>query len=88
MSYSLAVGDLSLGSLSLGNISTANIVGNILFSGIGYVAFMYGKRMEKPSVMIQGGILTAYSYFVSDTLWMYLIGTGLTAWIWFTRENL
>ena len=70
----------------MGNFTAANIIGNILFSGIGYVAFMYGKRMGKPRVMIQGGVLMGYSYAVSGTLWMCLIGVGLTAWIFMTRE--
>ena len=37
--------------------------------------------------MIQGGILMAYSYIVSDTVWMYIIGTALTAWVWVTRHD-
>ena len=68
------------------SFSAANILGNILFSGIGYVAFSYGKKMDNLRVMIQGGVLMGYSYLVSDTLWMYLIGTGLTAWVWMTRN--
>ena len=67
--------------------SFANIIGNLLFSSIGYVAFTYGKRMDRSKVMIQGGILMAYSYIVSDTVWMYLIGTALTAWVWVTRHD-
>ena len=69
------------------NFSLANIIGNILFSGIGYVAFMYGKRMGNTRVMIQGGVLMGYSYVVPDTFWMYAIGTGLTAWIALTRDG-
>ena len=71
----------------MGNFTIANIAGNVLFSGIGYVAFQYGRRMEKPRIMVQGGVLMGYSYIVSDTLWMYLIGAGLTAWIYLTREG-
>ena len=71
----------------MGHFTAANIIGNVLFSGIGYVAFMYGKRMDKPRVMIQGGVLMGYSYVVSETLWMYAIGFGLTAWIFMTREG-
>ena len=28
-----------------------------------------------------------YSYIVSDTLWMYAVGTVLTVWVWFTRND-
>ena len=71
----------------MGRFTVANIIGNLLFSGIGYVAFSYGKRMDNPRLMIQGGVLMGYSYFVPDTLWMYLIGAGLTAWVYLTRHS-
>lgn len=71
----------------MGNFTAANIIGNLIFSSIGYVAFSYGKKMENSRVVVQGAILMGYSYFVSNTLWMYLIGTGLTGWIYFTRHD-
>ena len=71
----------------MGRFTVANIIGNLLFSGIGYVAFSYGKRMDNTRLMIQGGVLMGYSYFVPDTLWMYLIGAGLTAWVYLTRHS-
>jgi hypothetical protein len=37
--------------------------------------------------MIQGAVLMGYSYVVSRTLWMYLIGSGLTAWVYWTRND-
>jgi hypothetical protein len=73
--------------IGLPSFSIANIAGNVLFSGIGYVAFMYGKRTDNAGIMVKGGVLMGYSYIVSDTLWMYLIGTGLTAWVWLTRNG-
>ena len=74
-------------SFGMPHFSFANIIGNLLFSSIGYIAFTYGKRMDKTRVMIQGGVLMAYSYIVSDTVWMYIIGTALTAWVWATRHD-
>ena len=73
--------------IGLPSFSIANIAGNVLFSGIGYVAFMYGKRTDNARIMIQGGVLMGYSYIVSDTMWMYLIGAGLTAWVWLARDE-
>ena len=71
--------------IGMPSFTFANIIGNVLFSGIGYVVFMYGKKMDRPSLMIKGGVLMAYSYIVSDTFWMYVIGTVLSIWVWFTR---
>ena len=64
-------------------ISPANILGNILFSGIGFVAFKYGKDQGNGRTMFLGGILMGYSYIISSTLWMYVIGSGLTAALYF-----
>jgi hypothetical protein len=69
----------------LPSFSLANIAGSVLFSGIGYIAFSYGKKMDNMRMMIQGGVLMGYSYMVPSTLWMYLIGTALTGWVWMTR---
>ncbi len=68
-------------------ISAANIFGNLLFSGIGFVAFSYGRKMGNARMMIQGGILMGYSYFVSDTFWMYASGAALTVWVWVSRDD-
>lgn len=69
------------------HFSAANIVGNLLFSSIGYIAYSYGRRMDNMRVAIQGGVLMGYSYIVSDTFWMYVIGAVLTGWIWATRND-
>lgn len=71
----------------MGHFTLASFFGNMIFSGIGYVAFMYGKKVGNMRVMVQGGILMGYSYVVSNTLWMYLIGTGLTGWVYWTRND-
>lgn len=73
--------------LGLPSFSAANIIGNLLFSGIGYIAYSYGKKMDKTRVMITGVVLMAYSYVVSDTLWMYAIGSVLTVYVWVTRND-
>ena len=69
------------------SFSAVNILGNLLFSGIGYIAYSYGKKMDKTRVMIQGVVLMGYSYVVSDTVWMYVIGAALTAWTWSGRND-
>ncbi len=65
------------------HLSPANIIGNLLFSGVGFVAFKYGKDQSSVRIMVLGGVLMGYSYVVSNTLWMYLIGSGLTAALFF-----
>ena len=56
-----------------------NLIGGFLFSGIGFVAFMYGKGQPNLRLMLLGAALMVYPYFVGNTALMYAIGTALTA---------
>jgi len=73
--------------LGMPTFSVANIIGNILFSALGYVAYSYGKSMGNWRVRGQGAVLMAYSYVVTDTLWLYAIGAALAGWVWYTRND-
>ena len=68
------------------NFSAGNIIGGLLFSGIGYVAFTYGRRNDNVRVMALGGALMAYSYFISNTVMVYVVGAALTAAIFFFKD--
>jgi hypothetical protein len=76
---------VDLGSL-VGGMTAGNLIGNIVFSGVGFVAFMYGKRQGQFKRMALGGALMLYPYFVSSTLLMCLIGAALTAAVWYARD--
>ena len=45
----------------------SNLIGGLLFGGIGFVAFVYGKRMARWPMALLGFLLMAYPYFVSQT---------------------
>ena len=45
---------------------TANCIGSLVFSGLGLVAFTYGKRMRHWTPMICGLILMLLPLFVAD----------------------
>jgi len=68
------------------SLSTASLIGNLLFGAIGFVAFVYGKRMHLWKLMLGGLALMIFPYFIADTLLMYLIGTTATATL-FLRHN-
>ncbi len=67
-------------------MTASNLIGNIIFSGIGFVAFVYGKKMALWRPMGLGLVLMVYPYFVPSTSWMYIIGVGLTAGLFFPRD--
>ena len=66
--------------------SAPNLIGNFLFSGIGFVAFVYGKKMTLWKPMAIGLALMIFPYFFSDTWLLYGIGVALTAALFVFRD--
>ncbi len=73
-------------NIALPSFSGAQIVANLLFSGIGFVAFIYGKRMHAWKPMFIGIALMAYTYFVESTLLLFGIGAILCAALFVFRD--
>jgi len=69
-----------------GDFNLVKIIGYGLFSSIGFVAFMYGKKTRSTHAMITGVALMVYPYFISSTLVIYLAGIFLTAALYFWRD--
>ncbi len=68
------------------NLSAANLIGGLLFGSIGFVAFVYGKRMNFWKPMLLGLALMVYPYFISDNAIMYVIGIFGSAALFFLRD--
>jgi len=67
------------------DFGAVNLIGGLVFGSIGFVAFIYGKRMNLWKPMLCGIALMVYPYFVSDTLVMCLIGGAGTVALFFLR---
>jgi hypothetical protein len=72
--------------LTLGNFSAANLVGGLIFGSIGFVAFVYGKRMSAWKPMFLGLALMVFPYFVESALPLYVAGTLGTGLLYFARD--
>src|SRR6266403_2273830 len=57
------------------NLSAANLIGGFVFGSIGFVAFIYGKRMNLWRPMFGGLALMIYPYFVANTVILFIVGT-------------
>jgi hypothetical protein len=68
------------------NFSAANLIGRTVFGAIGFVAFVYGKRMSLWKPMLIGIALMVYPYFVSDDKIMIVIGVFGSTALSFVRE--
>jgi len=67
------------------NFSAANLIAGVIFGSIGFVAFMYGKRMHLWKPMFLGLALMVYPYFVSNDVVMVVAGIVASASLWFVR---
>lgn len=56
----------------------ADLIGNLLFSAIGFVALAFAKKQGRWKTALIGVLLMFYPYFVSGTLMLYGVGIVLT----------
>ncbi len=63
--------------------SGASLFAGILFSSIGFVAFVYGKKQGSLKTMAIAGLLLLYPFLVTNVIAMYAIGILLTIGFFF-----
>ena len=68
------------------NLSVGNLAASLLFSGIGFVAFRYGKTTQNYRMLLMGVALMGYSYVTPTTEMNWLVGAALTVGLYFVRE--
>lgn len=68
------------------NLSFGNIIVGLIFSGIGWVAFSYGKKMGRFNMLILGAALMVSPYFTPNTAATCLVGLALTGALYFARD--
>lgn len=73
-------------NLSNMNFSWANIMAWLIFSIIGLSAFNYGRKEKNYRALTIGIVLMVYPYFVSSTLWLYVLGVGFSSLLYFWKD--
>ena len=66
--------------------SGPNFIAGLIFGSIGFVAFIYGKRMNQWRMMFAGLGLMIYPYFIANTVLLFVVGTVGSAALFFLRE--
>jgi len=72
--------------MNLSAMSGANLLAGIVFGTVGFVAFAYGKKQASWKPLAIGIILMAYPYFVTSTVWLWVIGVLLIAALFVFRD--
>ena len=67
-------------------MSAANLIGGFVFGSIGFVAFIYGKRLNLWKIMLVGLALMIFPYFIADTTIMYAVGVIGSSALLFLRD--
>lgn len=62
------------------------LIWGTIFSMLGFVFFMYGKKQSAMIPMFAGLALMIYPYFISSVIWMVVVGVILTAVPYFIRD--
>ena len=65
---------------------TAELFGGLLFSGIGLIAFGYGRRRGSMKTMGIGAALMVYPYFISNATALCVVGVVLVAALFVFRD--
>ena len=60
----------------------AALIASLVVSGIGTVAFVYGKRQSRLPHMLTGVVLGIFPYFVSNVFLIAGITIGLLGLLW------
>ena len=68
------------------NLSMWNLLAQMFFGGVGFVAFVYGKKQQDYKVLAIGVLLMAYPYFVTNTIATCAIGSVLTIALFFFHD--
>lgn len=68
------------------SLDPLNLLGSLVFSGVGFIAFRYGKTTANFSLVAVGGVLMGYSYFTPTALLTWGVGAALTVFAWSLRD--
>ena len=69
----------------IGGFTMWGLIGGFLFGSIGFIAFVYGQKNSELRPMLIGIALMVYPYFLRGTWVMYLLGTALSALLYFSK---
>lgn len=53
------------------------IVVGLVFSGVGFVYFSFGRRQANLHLIVNGLVLMVYPYFVTSVLWSVIVGVAI-----------
>jgi hypothetical protein len=59
---------------------------SLFFSGIGFVAFRYGRKVQQVPPVVLGMALMTYPLFITSIVALVTVGICLTGGLWLWRD--
>jgi hypothetical protein len=64
------------------DFDAGSLLAGLLVSSIGFVLFMYGKKMGRSPQLLTGLLLMVYPYFVPGAVWVLTLAAVLLGLFW------
>ena len=61
------------------DLSVGTIMCGVVFGGVGFSAFLYGRKQRSAKPMVLGALLMVYSYVIPNLWAQIAVGVVLTA---------
>jgi hypothetical protein len=69
------------------DLDAGSLAASFVVSSIGFVLFMYGKKMSRLPQLAFGLVLMIYPYFISSVPAMLAVAVALLALMWFALKR-
>jgi hypothetical protein len=67
----------------MGLMDPTTLFSGIIFGGIGFAAFIYGKKERSIKPMLLGVALMVYPYFIANAIIQIIVGVVLTGLLFY-----
>ena len=72
--------------MNFGTLTAGTSIAGLIFSGVGFVAFTYGKKEGRHRTMMMGLGIMVYPYFTPTAAITCAVGVVLCAALYFLRD--
>jgi len=69
------------------DLSASTLISSLLIGSLGGFLLLYGKRAERPLLLVIGGAMCVYPYFLTNPLTVWLVTLLLLIPIWTYRHG-
>jgi hypothetical protein len=69
------------------DFDAGSLLSSMLVSSVGFVLFVYGRKMGRPPHILTGIVLLIFPYFVANILAMFAIAAVLCVLLWIAVQR-